>query len=72
VYFEVRNRSITNGPVTAFDAVAANNLPAGTTGGPTGPAISQQVIVAVPVIPFNLPVQYDPSPNEVGNASGSP
>jgi hypothetical protein len=57
------------GEVTAFDVEGANTVP---PGGPISNNTEQQVIVAVPVVPSNLPVQFDPSPAEVGSLSGTP
>jgi hypothetical protein len=61
-----------SGSITVFDVAADNSPTTGTGGGTTGAGNSQQVIVAVQVVPSNLPLQYDPSPNVVGSASGSP
>jgi hypothetical protein len=85
VYFEARTgpgnnpnsktqgaQNTGSGSITVFDVVADNGPATGTGGGTTGPAMPQQVIVAIQVVPFNLPLQFDPSPNVVGNASGSP
>lgn len=76
VYFEVRTRPVNTGltpevggEVTAFDVEGANTVP---PGGPISNNTEQQVIVAVPVVPSNLPVQFDPSPAEVGSLSGTP
>ncbi|MGD1030268.1 MAG: FecR domain-containing protein [Opitutaceae bacterium] len=60
-----------SGSVTVFDATAGNGSTTGT-GGASGSANPQQVIVAIQVVPSDLPLQFDPSPNVVGNASGSP
>lgn len=60
--------------VTVFNVSPINSTKTGTgaTGGITGPSVPLQVIVVVPVVPFNLPLQFDASPNVVSNASGSP
>ena len=57
------------GTVTAFDAASENGGTSETTSTSTQ---QQQVIVAVPVTPGTLPVQYDPSPSVVTSPSGSP
>ena len=50
--------SLTGGSVTAFDDTPANATP------PTTPnSNASTVIVAIPVVPANLPVQNDASPN---------
>jgi len=54
--------SVTAGPVTAFDAPSLNS-PTPTT--PTSTATTPTVIVAVPVVPTNLPVQNDVSPHTI-------
>jgi hypothetical protein len=61
--------STESGAVTAFDADSQN---APSTGNTNSTNTQQQVIVAVPVVPSTLPVQFDPSPAVVSSASGSP
>ncbi len=61
--------SSSSGTVTAFDAISENS---GTSENTSTTNTQRQVIVAVPVVPSTLPVQFDPSPNAVSNASGSP
>ena len=63
--------SDSTGTVTAFDAISENSSTTGTSG-TTTTTTPQQVIVAVPVTPSTLPVQFDPSPNVVSSPSGSP
>jgi hypothetical protein len=72
VYFQATTSAGASATITLFNSSPINSTKTGTTGGITGPTLPQQVIVAVPVVPFNLPLQFDASPNVVSNASGSP
>jgi hypothetical protein len=54
-------------PITAFDGDSANS-----TAVPTQTTTTTQQIVAVPVTPANLPVQFDSSPSTSSSPSGSP
>ncbi len=54
--------STSSGAVSAFDAPSVNAAPTTVV---TSSAPTPQVIVAVPVVPTNLPVQNDASPNTI-------
>jgi hypothetical protein len=59
VYFEANPTKA--GPITVFDTDTAStpNTGIATTGSSAGPS---QAIIAIPVVPANLPVQYTVSP----------
>jgi hypothetical protein len=54
--------SSSSGTVTAFDAISENSGTTGNTGTSTTTNTQQQEIVAVPVVPSTLPVQFEVTP----------
>jgi len=78
VYFEVQTRSAGTsqslGLATGPSGLASrfSSSEAGTPKTNATTTALQQVIVAVPVVPSNLPVQFDASQSTVGSPSGPP